>query len=128
MWPTVTALLLCAVVPASLAVISSEDGLKRILDAFSSLFNAALTAYISLVSRGKTASRTSSFHPLSVLALFISFAAAVSVVVLAFFDGPKEASASATIQILLGPVQNYIFAAALTVTEVPVGDGRGEGV
>lgn len=86
--------------------------MKRILNAFGSLFNAVLTAYLGLVPLVRE--RNIPFLVVSIIILATSFAAAVSVVVLAFFDGENQAAASDLIRLLLGPAQNYVFASVIS--------------
>lgn len=112
LWPIAAPFLICAITLPCLALLSSEHQMKRILNAFGSLFNAVLTAYLGLVPLVRE--RNIPFVVVSILILATSFAAAVSVVVLAFFDGNSLVAASDLIRLLLGPAQNYVFASVLS--------------
>lgn len=99
-----------------MALVSSEDRLKGILNAFSSLFNAILGADLGLVPLVRE--RNIPFVAVFILTLTTSFATAVSAVVLAFIDGHSEAAASKLIQLLLGPAQSYVFASVLSASKM----------
>lgn len=110
LWPIAALLLTCAITLPCLALVF-EERTKRILNSFASLFNAVLAAYLGLIPVVRE--RSTPFVAVFILALATSFAAAISAVVLAFFDGDGEIAASNLIRLLLGPIQNYIFVTVL---------------
>ena len=91
-----------------MALVYSDERPKRILNAFGSLFNAVLAAYLGIVPLVRE--RKSPFVTILVIVL-ITLAGAVSAVILAFFDGYSEIAATKCIPLLLGAAQNYMFTA-----------------
>lgn len=110
LWPIAAILLTCAITLPCLALVFEERP-KRILNAFASLFNAVLAAYLGLIP--VVWERSTPFIAVFILALTTTFAAAIAAVVLAFFHGDGEVAASNLIRLLLGPAQNYISVTVL---------------
>lgn len=106
LWPIATPCLVCAITLPCMALVCSEEQPKRILNAFGSLVNAILSAYLGIIPMVRE--RNTPFVTILIVAM-ATFAATLSAVVLAFFDGYGEVAATNAIPTFLGAAQNYIF-------------------
>lgn len=121
LWPIATPFLICAITLPCMALVCSEERPKRILNAFSSLVNAVLSAYLGIIPMVRE--RNMPFITILIVAM-ATFAATISVVILAFFDGYGEVSATNAIPMLLGATQNYIFVTVLGAHTLEDCDGH----
>lgn len=119
LWPVAALLLTCAITLPCLALVLEERP-ERILNAFASLFNALLSAYLGLIPVARD--RSTLFIAVFIVALGTSIAAAIVAVALAFSHSDGEVAASNLIRLLLGPFQNYIFVTILVSFNRSVGD------
>lgn len=113
LWPIAVPFLACALACPCMALIYPDERPKRILNAFGSLFNATLSAYLGIGPIVRE--RTAPLHTVLIIIL-VTLAGTVSTVILAFFEGYREISATKFIPLLLGAAQNYMF---LSVRGVP---------
>lgn len=107
LWPIAVPFLICAIALPCMALICSEERPKRILNAFSALCNGLLAAYLGIIPLVRE--RNIPFVTILIIVL-ATFAAAISAVILAFFDGHGAVAATKFIPLLLVAAQNYMFA------------------
>lgn len=105
LWPIAAPCLVCAITLPCMALVCSEERAKRILNAFSSLVNAVLSAYLGIIPMVRE--RNTPFVTILIVAM-ATFAGTLSAVILAFFDGYGEVAATNAIPMFLGAAQNYV--------------------